>query len=150
MTDIRSQTLRRIWNLGLEGAKFGGVGLAATAAHVTIFSVLIEFWNITPMKANAIAFCMAFWISFFGHFYWTFAGGEDARRSLGNAGIRFVFVALTGFALNSLVVYVVDHVLRLPYVYAILGMIFIVPLVLFLMSRYWAFNTIERRPGASG
>jgi putative flippase GtrA len=145
MTGTRSQALRHLWNVGLEGAKFGGVGLAATAVHVTIFSALIEFWNIEPMKSNAIAFGLAFWISFFGHFYWTFAGGEDARRSLGNAGIRFLFVALTGFVLNSLVVYIVEHQLRLPYVYATFGMVFIVPLVLFLMSRYWAFAAIQRR-----
>ena len=145
MTGARSQALRQLWNVGLEGAKFGGVGLVATAVHVMIFSVLIEFWNIEPMKANVIAFCLAFWISFIGHFYWTFAGGEDDRRSLGNAGIRFLFVALTGFALNSLIVYIVEHQLRLPYVYATFGMIFIVPLVLFLMSRYWAFTSAQRR-----
>ena len=137
--------LRRLWSVSLQGAKFGGVGLAATAVHVAIFSAVIELWNIEPMKSNVIAFCFAFWVSFFGHFYWTFSESGDDRRSPKAAVIRFLFTALTGFALNSLIVYTVEHVFQLPYQYATIGMIFFVPLLLFIMSKYWAFIPIVRR-----
>jgi putative flippase GtrA len=145
MMGLRSLPLRQIWALGLEGAKFGGVGLLSTAVHVMIFSAAIEFWSIEQMKANLIAFGFAFWVSLFGHFYWTFASGDEGRRNLKGAGVRFLVVALVGLALNSLVVYVVESMYGLPYVYATIGMIFVVPVVLFLLSRFWAFTAVARR-----
>ena len=145
MTALKSDAMRQIWNLGIEGMKFGGVGLLSTAVHVGIFSATIELWQVAPMKANLIAFGVAFWVSLFGHFYWTFSSGEEARRSLRGAGVRFLFVAIVGLALNSLVVYCVESVFKLPYMYATIGMIFLVPLVMFLLSRFWAFNSIAAR-----
>lgn len=145
MTAFKSDAVRQIWNFGLEGMKFGGVGLLSTAVHVGIFTATIELWQVAPMNANLIGFGFAFWVSFFGHFYWTFANGEDARRPLRGAGVRFLIVALVGLALNSLVVYSVESVLKLPYFYSTIGMIFLVPLVLFLLSRYWAFNSLGVR-----
>jgi len=145
MTTTDSAILRRLWNVSIQGVKFGSVGLAATAVHVAVFSAVIELWNVEPMKANVIAFCIAFWVSFFGHFHWTFSAGGAGRRGMKGAGVRFFMTALTGFALNSLVVYAVEHVFHLPYVYATVGMIFLVPLILFIMSKYWAFVTVERR-----
>lgn len=144
MIEADSTALSRLWRFGLQAAKFGSVGLAATATHVTIFSVVIEIWNIDPMLSNLIAFCFAFGVSFFGHFHWTFSDGGVACRNRRSAGIRFLFTALIGLALNSLVVYAVEHVFRLPYIYATIGMIFLVPPVLFIMSKYWAFISFAR------
>ena len=140
MTALKQLSLRQVWTIGLEGMKFGGVGLMSTAVHVSVFSAAIEFWGVAPMKANFIAFGFAFWVSLFGHFYWTFASDDDARRGLRGAGVRFLIVALLGLGLNSLVVYCVESVFKLPYIYATFGMIFLVPGILFLMSRFWAFN----------
>jgi hypothetical protein len=48
-------------------------------------------------------------------------------------------VSLAGLALNSLAVYVVVHVLAMPYVYAIALMVTVVPVGTFVLSRSWAF-----------
>jgi len=144
MMEADTTALGRLWRFGLQAAKFGSVGLIATATHVTIFSIVIEIWDVDPMLSNLIAFCFAFGVSFFGHFHWTFSESGVARRSLRSAGLRFLFTALIGLALNSLVVYAVEHVFRLPYIYATIGMIFLVPPVLFIMSKYWAFISIAR------
>ena len=54
--------------------------------------------------------------------------------------------ALVGLGLNTLVVYVVDDVLKLPYLYSVLGMVLLVPPFLFVMNKYWAFQeTADRR-----
>jgi len=120
-------------------AKFGGVGICATATHVAFFSLFIEIFGISQLVSNFLAFCLAFGVSFFGHFYWTFASDARPGRDVGAALPRFLVTALIGLGLNTGIVFIVDAVLRLPYLYSVLGMTFLVPPILFLISRYWAF-----------
>lgn len=128
-----------LWQLALQYAKFGGVGLCATATHVGAFTALIELLEVTPVVSNFYAFCIAVGVSFFGHFHWTFSSDANLRRPAKSAFVRFVVTALVGLGLNTLIVYAVDRILGLPYLYSILGMVFLVPPVLFVMSKYWAF-----------
>jgi putative flippase GtrA len=125
----------------LQYARFGAVGLTAAATHVLIFSAGIQFAGLAPLVANCIAFSMAVLVSFLGHFRWTFrdqtAGGKWHQQRA--ALIRFTFVALTGFALNSLAVYVVVNVMLWPYYFAIILMLTAVPVVVFALSKFWAF-----------
>jgi putative flippase GtrA len=96
--------------------------------------------GLAPLAANFVAFGIAVLISFFGHFRWTFrgqtAGGRHRQRT---ALLRFIIVALTGLALNTLAVYGVVNLLAWPYYYAIALMISVVPLVVFALSKFWAF-----------
>jgi hypothetical protein len=48
-------------------------------------------------------------------------------------------IALAGLALNSLAVYLVVNRLGLPYQYALVLMIGVVPLLVFALSKFWAF-----------
>ena len=132
--------MMKLWRLGLQYAKFGGVGLCSTATHVGVYSALIEFLSVAPLISNFFAFCVAVGVSFFGHFHWTFASEGNGRRPARTAFLRFLVTALVGLGLNSLIVYLVDKVLGLHYFYSVLGMLFLVPPFLFIMSKYWAFQ----------
>ncbi|HEX9808560.1 MAG TPA: GtrA family protein [Alphaproteobacteria bacterium] len=133
---------RRIAPLAVQYLRFGAVGVAATLTHVGLFAALIEFGGMAPLLANLVAFAVAVGVSFAGHYLWTFVedrpgpGRWRATRAMG----RFLVVALVGLALNSLVVYLVVHALALPYGYAILVMVSAVPVVLFLLNKFWAFR----------
>ncbi|WP_212751896.1 GtrA family protein [Roseovarius arcticus] len=73
------------------------VGAAATLVHLLIGITLIQAgW--VPAIANAAAFALAFFVSFAGHFGYTFADGE---KSIPAALLRFIAVALAGFAANE-------------------------------------------------
>ena len=80
-------------------------------------------------------------ISFLGHFHWTFRSQTADRgwRQQRTALVRFAMVALTGFTLNSLAVVLVVNLLALPYQYALILMVSIVPLIVFGLSKFWAF-----------
>ena len=133
--------MRPLLRLALQYARFGAVGLAAAAVHVTMFTVFIEVAGFAPLAANFVAFGIAVLVSFLGHFRWTFrgqtAGGGWQRQR--TALSRFIIVALTGLALNSLAVYVVVNVLAWPYHYAIVLMISVVPVIVFTLNKFWAF-----------
>jgi putative flippase GtrA len=127
--------------LGLQYARFGTIGLTAATIHVLVFTASIELAGLAPLVANVVAFGIAVLVSFLGHFQWTFrgqtAGGGRHRQRIAFA--RFIIVALTGLALNSLAVYVVVNLLAWPYQCAIVLMISVVPLVVFALSKFWAF-----------
>ena len=60
-------------------------------------------------------------------------------RSASRTLSKFIVVTLIGLCLNSLAVYMVTEALALPYVYAILLMVSVVPITVFLLSKIWAF-----------
>jgi putative flippase GtrA len=127
--------------LTLQYSRFAIVGIAATLIHAMAFTTFIELVNLAPLIANFAAFGIAFLISFLGHFRWTFRsqtaywGWRQQRTAL----MRFAAVALTGFTLNSLTVVLVVNLLMLPYQYALILMVGVVPLVVFGLSKFWAF-----------
>ncbi|NJO55241.1 MAG: GtrA family protein [Rhodospirillales bacterium] len=136
---MRSEFLLR--HLALQYTRFGAVGLTATGTHVFVFTSSIEVAGLAPLVANLAAFGVAVLVSFLGHFHWTFRGEKAIRQPPpGVALVRFVMVAFTGLGLNSLAVYVTVNLLSLPYPYAIVLMITIVPLVVFGLSKFWVFG----------
>jgi len=130
--------------LAYQYAKFGVVGLTATAVHVGCFVLLIEGLSVRPLPANVAAFCVAVLVSYLGNFHWTFRtdaqtlGMEDGRQPM--IFLKFAVVAVTGLLLNTLVVYLVTETWQLPYGYALILMIGLVPIVIFLLNKFWAFR----------
>jgi len=120
-------------NVLAQLVKFGGVGLAATAVHAVIYAGLGKI--IAPAWANLYAFSVAFIVSYLGHRYVSFAQAAPVRGSL----LRFVVVALVGLLLNAGFVQAVT-LAQLDYRWALLPMLFFVPGVTFLLSKYWAFR----------
>lgn len=121
--------------------RFGIVGFLATIVHILVFVGSIELLDIVPLWANFPAFLVALVTSFIGHFTWTF---RIQHRNLENNWkaliIKFMLVSFLGLGLNTLVVYLVVNLLGHPYQYAVLLMVSVVPAIVFLMQKYWAFS----------
>ena len=133
--------MRRLWHLALQYARFGAVGVAATATHAVMFTAFLELVGLAPLVANFAAFGIAVLVSFLGHFHWTFwteTADQDWQQQRA-AFVRFTVVALSGLALNSLAVILVVSVFALPYQYALILMVCVVPLLVFTLSKFWAF-----------
>jgi putative flippase GtrA len=124
-----------LWDLGLQYIRFAGVGTAATGVHVILFATLIEFLQISALVANLAAFVAALLLSFVGHFRWTFRLRSGRWPALG----RFTAIAFLGLGLNSTIAYSIGDQLGWHYAYAVVAMVTVTPVVLFLLSRYWAF-----------
>lgn len=122
-------------------ARFLLVGGGATLTHVVIFAVLMEGVMPVPLVANGLAFMVAVLVSFFGHFAWTYR--EHTRHlELRSARVelaRFMVTALLGLVLNSLIVWLVTGLLELSYLHALVPMATLVPVLVFLVGRYWVF-----------
>ena len=127
-------------NLIRQLSKFASVGVIATGVHALVYGVVGSL--LVPMLANLIAFLVAFLFSYIGHFLWTFRAqteGQSVYKAFAFQ-LRFLIVALSGLLLNSLAVWVVTEWLKMDYLYAVVPMVFVVPLATFALAKLWAFK----------
>ncbi len=114
---------------------FLAVGGAAAATHMAVFALVRHL--VSPEVANAIGFCIAFFVSFAGHRLLSFKdAGTSVKTSLG----RFAVTALAGFVCNEAVFVFLLRALHWPQLLALFVAIGVAAGQTFLLSRFWAFR----------
>lgn len=120
--------------------RFALVGAIATGVHMATGIVLIGAGT-APLLANPLAFCVAFAVSFFGHYSFSFAGhGTPLPKSL----FRFVFVALAGLLINQAVLALLIGSNVLNAGVALVLSTLTAAVATFVFSRSWAFGQSDR------
>ena len=123
------------WRELVIAARFGLVGIVATAVHIAVVWLLLRETGIAPILANTLAFSVAFGISFAGNYLWTFRSPGNPRRAM----FRLFVIAATAFAANTLILtLLLDKGWFLPAVSAVFSAS-VVPVISFLASRFWGF-----------
>ena len=114
---------------------FLAVGGAAALTHMLVFALVQhQMW---PELANALGFCIAFFVSFAGHRLLSF---KDAGTSVSTSLRRFAITALAGFASNELVFMLLLRGLGWPALLALLAALVFAAGQTFVFSRFWAFR----------
>nr|WP_070960815.1 GtrA family protein [Hyphomonas sp. Mor2] len=131
--------LSKLYPVFLRLFRFGIVGVLATVTHALILWALVEFVQMRPSIATVIGFLVAFNVSYFGHYYFTFRSTEPHRRALP----RFAATATAGALLNWLIFVIGTDVLAWHYWIAFGISIVAVPIFVYFVSRRVAF---ERKP----
>jgi putative flippase GtrA len=119
-------------------ARFGVIGLLAAATHYVIAISLTGGDHVPAAWANLIAFVTAFWVSYFGHRYFSFDAGDVAHTQ---TLPRFILVAVLGFVFNETLLLLM---LRYTPITITVGLPFIIILTAaftFVFSRQFAFDT---------
>lgn len=116
--------------------RFGLVGLGGTLIHLAVAWMANRWGGIAPYTANFAGFAAAFTWSYLGHFYWTFGRRSAHGRHLS----RFLVVALAGYGLTNLVIWIVVTRLGHPFEAALGVILIVVPTSTWLLSRIWAFR----------
>lgn len=115
----------------MEVLRFFIVGVFATITHISVASsFLYIFESANPFISNLIGFLTAFFVSFFGHAWFTF-------RNKGS-GSKFLVTTIFGFAVNNACLYFALF-LDFQGVIAIAMSAMISPLTVFVMSKYWVY-----------
>jgi putative flippase GtrA len=117
-------------------SRFGFVGILATTVHVGVGLGLHEGIGMLPFLANLIAFACALSVSFIGQTRLTFPDSTGDHRAF----MRFSVVAVSGLGLNQLIVWVMTSVFAFPYWLALVVIIFTVPVVTFVLLKFWALR----------
>ena len=119
--------------------RFGLVGVLASVTHYLVVLTLVRIgW--LPLGANFVGFIIAFQVSFFGHFRWSF---KDSHQEMGRAMRRFAFVAILGFFVNECLLWVLLEWSQFPLHLSLAMVLITVAGITFVLSRIWAFSGRE-------
>jgi len=130
--------LAELWRI----ARFGVVGLTAAGVHYWTVVALVELIGIAPLRANVGGFIVAFWVSYFGHRYWTFSDTVDRQSGQTQSFLRFLSVAVLGFFMNEFLFFLLLHYTGMPYYIALAIVVLTVAVMTYVLSRLWAFRRI--------
>lgn len=117
-------------------ARFGVIGITATALHIGMVWTLVTHTGLPVLLANLVAFLCAFVLSFTGNYIWTFS----APGSPGQAMRRFFLISLIAFLANSTLLAAILASGWLSPRLAAVASASIVPGITFLASRLWGFR----------
>lgn len=118
--------------------RFGMVGALAALTHYAVASACIHFGVTTPAWANPAGFAVAFWVSYFGHYHFSFEVGDSVAHQ--EALPRFLMTALAGFLTNHLIYLALLRLTSLsPYLDLFIALVLVAAMT-FVLSRYWAFD----------
>jgi len=121
----------------LTFARFGIIGVLAALTHYAIVILLFEQVHIALAYANLIAFCLAFWVSYFGHRHFTFQAQQLSHRQ---TLPKFFVVATLGFVFNESLLLISHHYLNISLSILVIIAIFLTAIFTFLLNRFFAFQ----------
>ena len=136
--------LRRIetWRTnGVLGqlARFGISGGIATLLYAVVYSPLAGFGITSEQVANICGYLVAMVSGYLLHSQWSFRGHGAAPTQ---TSWRFFLVSLVSYAMNAFWVWLLtdDTMLAGPWWWPLIPVLFVTPLVTFVLNRIWVFG----------
>jgi putative flippase GtrA len=118
--------------LHAKPVRFLLVGGLATFTHLVVATIIVlTLPDLSALAVNTVAFVVAFFVSYLGHSRYTFG----ARGSL----IRFLTTSLSGFALNTSLVWILT-LADVPKLGAIIVATLAAVIVSYLLFNQWVFK----------
>jgi putative flippase GtrA len=113
-------------------------GAFVTALGVAVYALVALVLRWHPQLGNLLAYLIAVGSGYLMHSRWSFRdhGGQRTRSTQ----VRFVIVSLISYALNSFWVWLLFTHLQWGREAPIVPMLFVTPLVTFLLNRQWVFR----------
>ncbi len=117
--------------------RFGMVGGFVTGLGASVYLVAV-YAGVAPLLANFFSYLAAMGAGYVLHSRVSFKG-HGSRDNPRRRTFRFVVVSLVSLVLNSLFVWSMTGPLGLPLWSPVVTMVFVVPVVTFLLQRRWVF-----------
>lgn len=113
-------------------------GALVTALGVGVYAIVAILLRWEPQLGNFLAYVIAVATGYVMHSRWSFRdhGGERTHSTK----LRFVTVSIISYALNSFWVWLLFSYLDLGRAAPIVPMLFVTPLVTFVLNRQWVFR----------
>ena len=130
----------------VQFVKFGLVGVSNNVVFYLLYAVIIFLlrgleWKQDYLLANAAAFTISIFWSFYWNNKFVFKKDENSRRNLWKAlGKCFLSYGFTGYILENVLSYIwIERVGISKYLAPLLNLVFTLP-VNFLLNKLWAFK----------
>ncbi len=136
LADLVRGILARRW------VRFGIVGGAASVSYFLLGLLLVNVVGLPTLAGNALAYALSFIVSYLGQCLWTFRAADSA---MGNAAHRtmlprFAATQAVGLGCNSAIVWLLVR-LGVPYAWAMPVAVLTVPVMVYVLCKFWVFKT---------
>jgi putative flippase GtrA len=131
LNDDQRSLVTQLLRYGITGGFVTLLGVAAYAAAVRI-------GQIAPLIANVIAYLISMGFGYVMHGRYSFRG-HGSRDAPVKQGGKFFITSGISFALNSLFVWLFTAIFHWDKLTPIIAMIFVTPLICFVIYRKWVF-----------
>ena len=118
--------------------RFGITGAFVTALGVGVYVLVAIVLKWHPQVGNLLAYLTATATGYMMHSSWSFRGHGGERTHA--TRVRFAIVSVLSYALNSFWVWLLYSHLDLGRGAPIVPMLFVTPLMTFLLNRHWVFR----------
>ena len=118
--------------------RFGITGAFVTALGVAVYAIVVTVLNWHPQVGNVLAYVTAMATGYLLHSSWSFRDHGGERTNATKA--KFLLVSLISYAVNAFWVWLLFTYLRLGELAPILPMLFVTPLITFVLNRQWVFR----------
>lgn len=119
--------------------RFGLVGVFVTMVNFVVYWAGVKMFALDPNLTWTIGFIIAFIVGYHMQSKWSFAGHGSERNAMVH-GSRYLIVALVGFAVNSLWVWLCVQYMAFPTWSPLPLVLFVTPLLVFMLNRVWVFR----------
>lgn len=117
--------------------RFGLIGCIAMGVHWLSVVLLVQLWAIPPLIANILGFLLAFQVSYWGHYTWTFGATHLSHKT---ASFRFFTTACLGFIVSESLYACALYLTPLSYEMSLILVLFLTAGLTFILSKFWAFR----------
>lgn len=108
-----------------------------TVLYAIVYWLVLHLTALSPQWANVAGFLVAVVAGYVVHSQVTFRG--HGGRSRGTK-VRFVIASFMGYAVNAFWVWLVTAHLHLPEDMPLIPIVFVTPIMLFAVNRWWVFR----------
>ena len=116
---------------------FVAIGCAAALTHWLVAVLCVREYELAPLLANVVGWLVAFFVSFLGHYHFTF---RLQRGPWVRAARRFFLVSALGFCINELAYAYLLHVTSVRYDVLLALILIGLAVLTFILGRFWAFS----------
>ena len=118
--------------------RFAVAGFGVTLLAVLVYAGFAQGLGIHPLAANTLSYIAGVVASYTVHSRWSFRTEQKGEE--GAQILRFLTVSGFAFALNSFWVWLATIALHLPPMAPVPAMMFVTPLMSFVLNRWWVFR----------
>ena len=122
----------------LQLIRFAISGGAVTALGTAIYAFFAVLLRLHPQLANLLQYVVAMSVGYLVHSRFSFRDHGGQRTN--GTRIKFLAVSLVSYSLNAFWVWLLTAYFVLPPEWPILPMLFVTPLITFVLQRQWVFR----------
>lgn len=119
-----------------QWARFTLMGFFATLVYYLLGLFFVSLLKLPLLVGNTLAFILSFAVSFLGQARWTF----KSNRSIPDTLPKFALAQVFALFLNSFIIDTLCRRLTVPYPLAMIAAIIIVPVITYLICKFWIFR----------